>query len=185
MALFKESKIVEKAAHVQLCTHLEQNKLLSHSQYVFRQRRSTSTALINFKDQILENMDNGQVTGSVFLDLRKAFDTIGHLILINKLKCLGVSGKSLSRFHSYLTSQTPCLRCNFTCRKYYSRSASRQYSWTVVVSCLHQWNSICIATLQNDYVCWWYGIPLSWKLSFWSSNKTRYRSESHSTMAVR
>ena len=147
------SKIVEKAAHVQLCTHLEQNKLLSHSQYVFRQRRSTSTALINFKDQILENMDNGQVTGSVFLDLRKAFDTVGHLILINKLKCLGVSGKSLSRFHSYLTSQTPCLRCNFTCRKYYSRSASRQYSWTVVVSCLHQWNSICTATLQNYYVC--------------------------------
>ena len=35
---------------------------------------------------MLENMDNGQVTGSVFLDLRKAFDTVDHLILINKLK---------------------------------------------------------------------------------------------------
>ena len=51
-------------------------------------------------------MDNGQVTGSVFLDLRKAFDTVGHLILINKLKNLGVSGKRLSWFHSYLTSLT-------------------------------------------------------------------------------
>ena len=55
------SKIVEKAAHVQLCIHLEQNKLLSHSQYGFRQRRSTSTALINFTDQMLEDMDNGQI----------------------------------------------------------------------------------------------------------------------------
>ena len=43
-------------------------------------------------------MDKGYVTGAVFLDLRKAFDTVDHLLLINKLKALGVAGKSLAWF---------------------------------------------------------------------------------------
>ena len=105
------SKIVERAAHVQLCSYLEENKLLSQSQFGFRKGRSTSTALIDFTDRILENMDSGQVTGAVFLDLRKAFDTVDHLILVHKLKNLGVTGKSLAWFNSYLTGrcqQTVC-----------------------------------------------------------------------------
>ena len=56
-------------------------------------------------------MDSGQVTGAVFLDLRKAFDTVDHLILVHKLKNLGVTGKSLAWFNSYLTGrcqQTVC-----------------------------------------------------------------------------
>ena len=44
------SKIIERSAHVQLCTYLEQNELLSQSQFGFRQKRSTSTALIEFTD---------------------------------------------------------------------------------------------------------------------------------------
>ena len=80
------SKIIERSAHVQLCFYLEENKLLSQSQFGFRQKRSTSTALITFTDQILESMDKGYVTGAVFLDLRKAFDTVD--LLINKLKGL-------------------------------------------------------------------------------------------------
>ena len=48
-------------------------------------------------------MDKGCVTGTVFLDLRKAFDTVDHLLLINKLKSLGVAGKSLEWLRSYLS----------------------------------------------------------------------------------
>ena len=48
-------------------------------------------------------MDKGCVTGTVFLDLRKAFDTVDHLLL--KLKSLGVAGKSLEWFRSYLSSR--------------------------------------------------------------------------------
>ena len=43
------------------------------------------------------------MTGTVFLDLRKAFDTVDHLLLINKLKSLGVAGKSLEWLRSYLS----------------------------------------------------------------------------------
>ena len=62
------SKIIERSARVQLCSFLEENKLLSQSLFGFRQKRSTSTALITFTDQILESMDKGYVTGAVFLD---------------------------------------------------------------------------------------------------------------------
>ena len=50
-------------------------------------------------------MDKGCVTGTAFVDLRKAFDTVDHLLLINKLKSLGVAGKSLEWFRSYLTGR--------------------------------------------------------------------------------
>ena len=105
-------KIIERSAHVQLCTYLEQDKLLSQSQFGFRQKRSTSTALVEFTDQILESMDKGRVTGAVFLDLRKAFDTVDHLILVNKLKSLGVAGKSLAWFRSYLSGRFQQTICN-------------------------------------------------------------------------
>ena len=57
-------------------------------------------------------MDKGCVTGAVFLDLRKAFDTVDHLILVNKLKSLGVAGKSLAWFGSYLSGRFQQTICN-------------------------------------------------------------------------
>jgi hypothetical protein len=45
-------------------------------QFGFRRKRSTSSALLQFTDDILGNMENGQVTGVVYLDLKKAFDTV-------------------------------------------------------------------------------------------------------------
>ena len=52
------------------------------------------------------------MTGAVFLDLRKAFDTVDHLLLINKLKGLGVAGKSLAWFRSYLSGRTQLTKCD-------------------------------------------------------------------------
>ena len=105
------SKIIERSAHIQLSSFLEVNRLLSQSQFGFRLKRSTPAALIDFTDQVLENMDKGCVTGTVFLDLRKAFDTVDHLLLINKLKSLGVAGKSLEWFRSYLTGRVQKTMC--------------------------------------------------------------------------
>ena len=95
------SKIFERAGHLQLSMYLEQNKLILSCQFGFRLRKSTTTALINFTDHILSKMDDGKVTGVIFLDLKKAFDTVNHE-LIRKLKNLGVLGKSLAWFNSYL-----------------------------------------------------------------------------------
>lgn len=96
------SKIIEKAAHTQLYGYLEGNNLLTNAQYGFRHKLSTASALINFTDTLLDKMDKGQTTGVVFLDMKKAFDTVNHDILIKKLKFLDVFGTTLQWFNSYL-----------------------------------------------------------------------------------
>ena len=56
-------------------------------------------------------MDKGCVTRTVFLDLRKAFDTVDHILLINKFKSQGVAGKSLEWFRSYLSGRVQQSMC--------------------------------------------------------------------------
>jgi hypothetical protein len=51
------------------------------------------------------HMDKKQVTGVVYLDLKKAFDTVNHQVLMKKLKCLGVNGQTLSWFQSFLSNR--------------------------------------------------------------------------------
>ena len=91
---------------MQLYAILGSIQLLVINQFGFRRGRSTSLALTQFTDEILANMDNGLLNGVIFLDLKKAFDTVDHTILIHKLKVLGVSGVSLAWFQSYLTSRS-------------------------------------------------------------------------------
>ena len=76
------SKIIERAAYTQLYNYLQVHNLLHMKQFGFRRIRSTSTALLQFADDILGNLENGQVTGVVYLDLKMAFDTVNHRILI-------------------------------------------------------------------------------------------------------
>ena len=100
------SKILEKAVHRQLLDFLENNSLLNESQYGFRKHRSTKLAATLLCDDIRKSMDNGNLVGVLYLDLSKAFDTIGHSILLNKLSSYGVKGSELQWFNSYLFNRT-------------------------------------------------------------------------------
>ncbi|PFX21315.1 putative RNA-directed DNA polymerase from transposon BS [Stylophora pistillata] len=73
-------------------------------------RHSTETAVTYLTDQILEHMDKQQMTGSVFIDLKKAFDLVDHNCLLQKLEHYGVRGKSLTWFQNYLGSCTQRVR---------------------------------------------------------------------------
>ena len=75
------------------------------NQFGFRRARSTALALTQFTDEMLSNMDKGLVNGIVFIDLKKVFDTVDHVILLGKLKSLGLSNNNLEWFHSYLSSR--------------------------------------------------------------------------------
>ena len=66
---------------------------------------STETAVTYFADEILINKDKGLVTGSVFIDLAKAFDTVDHDILLSKLEYYDVCNESLPWFKNYLTGR--------------------------------------------------------------------------------
>lgn len=60
---------------------------------------------MNVTDKILSNMDNGSLTGAVFIDLSKAFDTVDHELLVHKLRSLGLDDICIQWFISYLGSR--------------------------------------------------------------------------------
>ena len=102
----KVSKVIERAVHSQLYEYLISNNLLAVNQFGFRHGRSTALALTQFTDEVLSNMDKGLVNGVVFIDLKKAFDTVNHEILLKKLKAIGIISTNLAWFHSYLSSRS-------------------------------------------------------------------------------
>ena len=97
------SKILEKSVHSQLVTYLDHNNILYEFQSGFRSRYSTDTCLIHLFDYLKGNTSKGLFTGMLLLDLQKAFDTVDHEILCNKLKAIGVL--SVNWFKSYLTGR--------------------------------------------------------------------------------
>ena len=76
----------------QVLNHLEDNKLLSDAQFGYRLHKSTELAATLFLDDIRKNMDKGELTGAIFIDLRKAFDTLSHSLIISKLPEYGIIG---------------------------------------------------------------------------------------------
>ena len=108
------SKLLEKAVHMQLYSYLCDNNLLSQKQFGFRLNSSTVTASAMFTDKILSAMDKGQLTGAVFIDLTKAFDTVDHSILLSKLCSLGVpiTSPAYNWFESYLSNRCQVTVCN-------------------------------------------------------------------------
>ena len=64
-----------------------------------------NTALTHFTDNILLNVDSGRLTGAVFLDLSKAFDTFDHNLLLHKLESVGLLDDTVNWFQSYLTNR--------------------------------------------------------------------------------
>jgi len=99
------SKVLERLIHKQLAGYFDGHNLLCKSQSGFRRMHSTETAVTYFADEILMNMDKGLVTGSVFIDLAKAFDTVDHDILLSKLEYYGVCDESLPWFKNYFTGR--------------------------------------------------------------------------------
>ena len=105
------SKILERAVHTQLIDYLERNTLLSNKQFGYRKQRSTEIATTIFVDQVRKEIDQGKFVGAVYIDLSKAFDTIGHSVLLEKLQGYGLHGMELNWFRDYLfkRSQRVCI----------------------------------------------------------------------------
>lgn len=99
------SKIMERVMYDRLILFLEVNRILKDNQFGFRKNYSPQLALIKFINHILQQHDRGNFTVCVFLDLRKAFDTINHDILIKKLEHYGIRNQTLNWFVSYLSGR--------------------------------------------------------------------------------
>jgi len=84
---------------------LSVNELLTPNQFGFRPKLSTVTALAHFTNNILQSLDRGSFTGAVFLDLSKVFNTVNHVLLVEKLKTIAASSQVVKWFASYLASR--------------------------------------------------------------------------------
>jgi len=78
---------------------------LSQQQYGFHNNNSTSLTITDLYENLLQNLDKKLISCAVFLDLRKAFDSVNHSILLTKLEHYGVRGNALKLIESYLSNR--------------------------------------------------------------------------------
>jgi len=100
------NRIFEKLVYSRMESFIEQNDILSSSQYGFCKVHSTQHAILDILSTIQENMDKRLFSCGVFIDLKKAFDTIDHKILLHKLDPYGFHGLINKWFSSYLDGRT-------------------------------------------------------------------------------
>ena len=98
-------KILESIIRDQIYQHLTTNDLLVHNQHGFISGRSCTTQLFHAMDYWTSSLDNNIPVDILYLDFRKAFDTVPHCRLFIKLAAYGIRGKLLDWIKSFLTNR--------------------------------------------------------------------------------
>lgn len=114
------SKILEKVIYVRLVNFLDKYRVLSINQFGFREGYSTMHAILRYTNKVYELLDKKQYVIGVFFDLAKAFNTISHSILLQKMSNIGIRGDTLRLFNSYLKDRFQCVKMGDV-RSQYSR----------------------------------------------------------------
>ena len=97
---------MQKLVFNRLYNFLEESQCLYSLQFGFRKKHSTNHALVEITENIRKALDENKFACGVFVDFQKAFDTVNHDILINKLDHYGVRDIENNWFRSYLTGRT-------------------------------------------------------------------------------
>lgn len=100
------NRIFEKLIYKRIKSFFEENFVLFKSQFGFREKHSTQHAILDIVNNIQDNMDKKMFSCGIFIDLKKAFDTVDHTILLRKLNHYGIRGSINNWFNSYLTGRT-------------------------------------------------------------------------------
>ena len=106
------SKIFEKIVYKYVVDFLDDNNIFYQYQFGFRKHHSTSHAIITLVERVTKALDTGKYIVGVFLDLKKAFDTVDHSILLKKLEKYGIRGNMHKWFKSYLSFRVQFVEYN-------------------------------------------------------------------------
>lgn len=99
------SKIFERVIANHILSYIDKNEILSKSQFGFRKNHSTYMAMMQFHDKVTEAIDKNEFCVGIFIDLSKAFDTINHDILLQKLNAYGIRGTPNLLIKNYLLNR--------------------------------------------------------------------------------
>ena len=100
------SKILEKLFNSRLSAFLDKNNIINPSQYGFRENMSTSYALTELINEITSSLNNKMYSIGVFIDLKKAFDTVDHKLLCEKMYFYGIRGVAHNWITSYISNRS-------------------------------------------------------------------------------
>ena len=106
------SKIFEKIVYKYVVDFLDDNNILYQYQFGFRKHHSTSHAIITLVERVTEAPETEKYIVGVFLDLKKAFDTVDHSILLKKTTTYGIRGNMHKWFKSYLSCRVQFVEYN-------------------------------------------------------------------------
>ena len=81
---------------------MDLHSIIYPNQFGFRSGHSTAHSIISITENIRNSLENKKYGCGIFIDLKKAFDTVNHKILLKKLEHYGIRGKTLNWFESYL-----------------------------------------------------------------------------------
>ena len=104
------SKIFEKIMHARIMSFVNKENILYKKQFGFQSGKSTEHAVMDIHSKVVDALANQEKPCCVFLDFAKAFDTVNHSILINKLNYYGIRGNSLNWLQSYLKDRQQCVQ---------------------------------------------------------------------------
>ena len=99
-------KILERLVHDQITNHLNINNILTEIQGGYRKSCSTLDTISKLTNDILRQRNIGNITIAAFIDTKKAFDCVNHLILLEKLKFYGIKSQNLNWIKNYLTDRS-------------------------------------------------------------------------------
>ena len=108
------SKLLERHIHQIISNHLLIHYPISDKQWGFSRAKSTTTALLSFSHNGLQTLDNKAEVCSVFFDISKAFDSVPHVLLLQKLSSINLNPYITRWVQSYLTHRTQCVVVNGT-----------------------------------------------------------------------
>lgn len=103
------SKLLEKIIYERLMKHLTANDILDEHQFGFRKKLSTYMPILLLQEKITKAFENKNTVCGIYLDLKKAFDTVDHGILLSKMFLYGLRGKLFHIIKSYLTNRLQCV----------------------------------------------------------------------------
>ena len=104
------SKILKRLVFNRYMTFIDKTDVLNEKQFGFRPNHSTYMAIVELVDKIVKAVENNETTVGIFLDLSKAFDTINHDILLDKLEHYGFRGIVFQWFKNYLSNRKQIIR---------------------------------------------------------------------------